>query len=256
MMGSEWSSKTTNRYPSGLGMYKKNGSEVIRRQLMGSEWFTDLGPVIQDAILENAGVRQYLAGQTISPEDSPPLGLFAVLQGQVDLVRHVGEDRQILYHVGGPGFWFGELGALRGEVTAVTVLAREDTTVLLLPVAKFRELADAHPAFLHACMKVVYQRLAILIRYLAQAQWLSPEEYLRVRLADLAELRAKDQMIVPPVELDISQSDLARMVGTSRQTVNALLQRIEADGLIEVKFKMIRILEPERLRGPRRKTGL
>ncbi len=57
-------------------------------------------------------------------------------------------------------------------------------------------------------------------------------------------------------ELDISQADLAQMVGTSRQTVNALLQRIEAEGLIEVKFRKIRILDVERLRGSRRKSGL
>ena len=37
---------------------------------------------------------------------------------------------------------------------------------------------------------------------------------------------------------------------------NALLQRIEAEGLIEVKFRKIRILDIERLRGPRRKSGL
>jgi CRP-like cAMP-binding protein len=206
--------------------------------------------------VDNAVERHYRKGQTISPEDAPPIGLFAVLQGEVALVRHVGEDRQILYHVGGPGFWFGELGVIRGETTAVTVLAREDTTVLLLAAGRFRELTDQHPEFLAACMRLVCQRFAILIRYLAQAQWLSPEEYLRVRLADLAELRRQDGTGAGTEELDISQADLAQMVGTSRQTVNALLQRIEAEGLIEVKFRKIRILDIERLRGQRRKSGL
>ncbi len=219
-------------------------------------WFGALGQGIQEAVIANAGIRHFMAGQTISPEDAPPIGLFAVLEGQVDLVRHVGEDRQILYHVGGPGFWFGELGVIRGEMTAVTVLAREDTTVLMLPVSRFRELADQHPEFLAACMRLVCQRFAILIRYLAQAQWLGPEEYLRVRLADLAELRRQDRTGTGTEELDISQADLARMVGTSRQTVNAVLQRIEAEGLIEVRFRKIRILDVERLRGSRRKSGL
>jgi CRP-like cAMP-binding protein len=145
---------------------------------------------------------------------------------------------------------------LLNEQTAVTVLAREDTSTLLLPVANFRELAQQHPRFLQACMRLACHRYALLIRYLAQAQWLSPEEYLRVRLADLAELRAQDRPSMASGELDISQADLARIVGTSRQTVNALLQRIEAAGLIEVKFRKIRILDVKQLRGGRRKSGL
>ena len=237
-------------------MDKTATTEAIRRQLVEGEWFGGLEPPVQDAILENSSVRHYEAGQTVSREDSQPQGLFAVLQGEVDVVRHVGEDRRILYYVGGPGFWFGELGALRGELTAVTVLVRKDAALLVLPLARVRELTSQHPSFLHACWRLLYQRFAVLLRYLAQSQWLSPEEYLRVRLADLVELRARDHASGTSNELDISQGDLAQMIGTSRQTVNALLQRIEADGLIEVNFRNIRVLDPERLRGIRRKSGL
>jgi CRP-like cAMP-binding protein len=229
---------------------------AARRLLLEGQWFKDLSPTLQTRMLDNATVRSYESGRIISAEDAEPIGLFAVLHGHVDLVRHVGEDRNILLHVAGPGFWFGELALLRDEPTVVTAIARGDTDILLLPIVRFRHIAETDPGLLKACARLALQRYAILIRYLAQAQWLSAEDYLGVRLADLVDLQLQDRSRPTTVELDVSQADLARMVGTSRQTVNALLQQLEKRGLIEVCFRRIRVLDPDGLRGSRRKSGL
>ena len=96
----------------------------------------------------------------------------------------------------------------------------------------------------------------MVTRLLAQSQWLPKEAYLRIRLADLVDLWRMDKDIDGPVDVAISQSDLASMVGTSRQTVNALLQRLETAGLIQVRFRKIRILDPHALRDGHPTTGL
>ncbi len=237
-------------------MQKVTDDETIRRLLMEGDWFSGLAQEHRDYILEESTVRRFADGEVICPEDVKPLGLFAVLEGQVRLVRHVGDGRQILYHVAEPGFWFSELALLRDDLTAVTSISRGQGRVLLLPLAKFRSRANSFPDFFQACARMALHRYAILLRYLAQAQWLPPEDYLKVRLADLVELHQQDRKMDGPVELAVSQAELATMIGTSRQTVNALLQRLEEDGLIEVTFQKIRILDGARLRGGRRKTGL
>lgn len=58
------------------------------------------------------------------------------------------------------------------------------------------------------------------------------------------------------VELALSQTDLAAMIGSSRQTVNMLLKKLVGEGLIDVEFRKISILDPSALRGEHRKTGL
>lgn len=237
-------------------MRKHADDETIRRLLLEGDWFAGLAPEHRDYILKESTMRRFADGEVISPEDVAPLGLFAVLEGQVRLVRHVGDGRQILYHVAEPGFWFGELALLRDDLTAVTSISRGQSSVLLLPLAKFRSRAEEFPDFFQACARMALHRHAILLRYLAQAQWLPPEEYLKVRLADLVDVHRQDRKVDGPVELAVSQAELATMIGTSRQTVNALLQRLEADGLIEVAFRKIRILDGSGLRGGRRKTGL
>jgi DNA-binding Lrp family transcriptional regulator len=52
------------------------------------------------------------------------------------------------------------------------------------------------------------------------------------------------------VSLAVSQADLARMVGVSRQTLNALLGRLSKAGLIEVGFRRIRVRDAARLVDP------
>ena len=47
-----------------------------------------------------------------------------------------------------------------------------------------------------------------------------------------------------PVELPYSQAELASLIGVSRQTVNQLLQTLVARGLVEVRFKHVRVLAP------------
>lgn len=228
----------------------------IRSILTTGQWFGSLNAAHQDAILAGSTLRGYQDRQTINREDTRGIGLCAVIEGQVGLVRHVLEDRQLLVHVAGPGFWFGELSTLSEHLPAVTSVSRGASQVLVLPVAEFNRICEEDPSFFRACAQLALKRYAMVTRLLAQSQWLPKEAYLRIRLADLVDLWRMDKDIDGPVDVAISQSDLASMVGTSRQTVNALLQRLETAGLIQVRFRKIRILDPHALRDGHPTTGL
>ena len=83
-----------------------------------------------------------------------------------------------------------------------------------------------------------------------------PPPELRVRIADLADLKSLREAPDGPVELRLSQSDLASMVGIARQTTNRILKNLESEGLIELGFRRIVVPDVRRLRGGRRRTGL
>lgn len=77
---------------------------------------------------------------------------------------------------------------------------------------------------------------------------MAPEARVRARLAELLLLQ---RPLVPqggPVTLKVSQVNLAAMIGVSRQTLNKLLKQLEKRGLIEIAFRSIRVMDPERLR--------
>jgi CRP/FNR family cyclic AMP-dependent transcriptional regulator len=219
--------------------------------LRQGEWFGSLPADLQDGVLGHASIRTYAKGQVIQVEDSAPAaGLVAVLDGGILMLRYVADHADpALIHVAGPGFWFGEMIVLDGGLPAVTIVAQTDVKALVLPTAEFHRLRAADPRYFEAVATIALQRTRVLLRSLAEARKASPDERLRLRLADLAELRRLDLTLAGPhVDLPISQAELGRIVGLSRQKVNARLQQLQHQGWIELRQRHIRVRDPRGLR--------
>lgn len=224
-----------------------------RRQQIGAflrqgEWFGGLPEALQDTILRRGALRTFSREQIVQREGRPSLGLFAVLEGRVSILRHVGDDDPALIHVAAPGFWFGELGILSGEA-AVTAVAMTSVQAFVLPKAAFDRIVDEEPRYYPHFARIVLERFHIVMRFLAESLRLSPDYRLRLRLADLAETkRAQTASDGPGVLLDLSQSELAGLIGLSRQKLNGRLKRLEEEGWVELAPRRIRVLDASGLR--------
>lgn len=219
---------------------------LIDRLGKGS-WFGRLPLALRELVVARSRVRTYDKGQVLSAEGSPPKGLFAVLEGQVHLVTAVGTDDEALVYVGEPGFWFGEFGLLAGAPTVVTALAHTTVRALVLPKVQFDLIVDEEPRYYRHFASLIFERYAILLRAFADFQELTPDVRLRRRLAVLAHLQRLDRAATGPVTLAVTQAELSRMIGVSRQTLNAMLGRLQQQGLIELGFRKISVLDPGRL---------
>ncbi len=129
----------------------------------------------------------------------------------------------------------------------VGALAATAVQMLVLPRREFERLVDAEPRWFRPFAQLALTRYGLMVRQLSDTRVLPPEERLRTRLADLVELRRMERAGVGPVVLRISQEELARIVGVSRQTLNALLADLRSEGLVEVGFRAVRIPDPARL---------
>ena len=162
------------------------------------------------------------------------------------LVREVA-DEEALLHVAEPGFWFGEFAVLAAQPTMVTAVAHSPVRALMLPKAQFDRIIEEDARHYQAFARLALDRYAALIRVFVGVPGLSPEARLRRRLAAMVRQRQQDRPSAGPVSLAVSQGDLARMVGVSRQTLNAILGKLREKKLIEVTFRRIRVLDPVRL---------
>jgi CRP-like cAMP-binding protein len=123
---------------------------------------------------------------------------------------------------------------------------------LQLPKAQLDRIVTDEPRYFPDFAQLVFERYATLARILVEVQGVAPEARLRSRLATMVQLQLQDRpQSAPAVSLAVSQADLARIVGVSRQTLNALLGKLDREGLIEVGFRRIRVLEHSRLAGRR-----
>lgn len=212
---------------------------ILRR----NRWFAELPEELQLLIVHRSIVRRGAKKHVAMHEDSAPEGMYAVLRGQVALTRQINDDQTFFYYLGGPGFWFGDTAALTKLRTLVSVTARTELEYLFLPIDKIDAILEARPLFYRHFAKLPLERSYVMIRSLAQAHTLAPEASLRARLADVCDLIGLDGLDGAEIELSMSQTDLAQMIGCSRQTMNGLLQDLEKQGLIKMGFRKVTVLD-------------
>jgi len=218
------------------------------RILAAGEWFGGLPTELQELIVRRSVVRTYGKGELIYIQDSMPKGLYASVEGRVRVVRTLPGGEERLLHVGEPPFWFGEFAVLTTTETLVSAIADTDVHLLVLPKVQFDLIAKDHPLLYKAITLLIAERYGALLRYLLAAHGSSPQERLRARLEEMMLLQERASATAGPVTLNISQADLAVMIGVSRQTLNELLRRLQREGLVETSFRRIRVLDPARLR--------
>jgi len=211
--------------------------------LLDGAWFGSLPASLQDRIIADSELRTYRKGEVMVRENDPGTGMGAVLKGQVHLTRRVGAARDALVDVGHVGIWFGLYGTLTGGGESIGgLVAATPVRALFLPLAAFERIVADEPRHYRLFASILMQRFAQLYRYLAEAKGASPEDRLCGRLLELANAGNVDARPRGTVDVAVSQLELAKLLGLSRQTVSALLSRLAARGLVEVGFRNIRLL--------------
>lgn len=209
--------------------------------LRSGRWFASLPKALQSRIAQDAVLRQFRTGQHLLREGDPGRGMFGVVRGRTRHVCRVGEDREVLMHVGGPGLWTGEYSMLTGARSVGSVIADAPTQALHLSAKSWRQIVDEEPRWLGHFAALMAERFATAFRAYADAQGLTREEWIHARLRLVAQVEREHGSQVPRIRL--SQSHLASMVGVSRQTLSAALARLQRRGLLRVGFRVIELVE-------------
>jgi CRP-like cAMP-binding protein len=163
------------------------------------------------------------------------------------MTRLLPNGEENLFHIGEPGFWFGQLALLTSEKTAVAVIADTDVRLMMLTKAQSDRIGADHPLYFKYLALLVAQRYAALLRTMSYARLMTPEERVRARLAEIVAVQHSGQPAGGAVMLNLSQADLAAITGVSRQTLNEVLKQLKEEGLIEIAFRKIRVLDSSRL---------
>ena len=219
---------------------------LINRLSQGS-WFGRMPLALRELVIARSRLRTYAKGQLLSIEGSPPKGLFAVLEGQVHVVATLASGDEALIHVAEPGFWLGEFGVLAGTPTLATFVAHSKVRALFFPKTQFDLIVDEEPRYYRYFAHLVFERYAALLRAFVEVQEVTPDVRLRRRLSAMAQLQQSVRASAGPVTLGLTQAELSRMIGVSRQTLNGLLNGLQQQGLIELGFRKITVIDPRRV---------
>jgi CRP/FNR family transcriptional regulator, cyclic AMP receptor protein len=195
--------------------------------------------------------RTYGRGQYLWYQGDDGDRLVIVASGLVKVVLSSAQGDEIVLVALGRHETVGELALLDGAPRSAAVIAVEPTTVLMLSRATLLALMGRHPAVLEEVMRSLGRLVRRLTEQAGDLIFLDLGGRLAKLLLRLAGIPTPaDGPVV--LDLGLSQSDFAAMVGASRQAVNRGLQLLAARGLISVDGRVIILHD---LPGLRRRAG-
>ena len=199
-------------------------------------------------IAERMVRRRFRRNEVIFHETDPGDSLHVVVEGRVKITRESIEGEEAIVVFLAPGDSFGELALLDGAPRSATATAVEPTETLMMSRETFAGLVEGDSPFRWRVLTGVAERIRRLTDQLAEVHFLDLAGRLALQLARLADEAAPGAAKDIQLSRSLTQSDLAAMIGGTRQRVNQILGDFAEDDLVAIDGSGIRILDLERLR--------
>jgi CRP-like cAMP-binding protein len=173
--------------------------------------------------------------------------LYVVLDGKVKIGHASPDGRENLLGVLGPGEMFGELSLFDPVPRTATATALTECRLMGLGHADLDAWLTGRPALAKALLTALAQRLRRTNEALGDLVFADVPGRVAKALMDLSEKfgAASDDGI--HVTHDLTQEELAQLVGASRETVNKALADFAARGWLTLEPRGVTILDADRL---------
>ena len=215
---------------------------------MSNTWFAGLPEVARDDILAQARRRVLTSGQRLYSRGDPSDGVYGVLEGSVRVSGTSRAGREAVLDFFGPGSLIGEISTLDGGPRTHDARAYGPTLLLQVSPADFEDLLARHRALSRMLLRLKAKRLRILLGWIEATSTQPQRQRIASRLLMLATAHRAPAAEGLTINLQLSQENLAQLVGTTRQRVNQILKTWESEGVIEQRSGRILVLNRGRLK--------
>ena len=196
--------------------------------------FGTLDEAERRAVADEMREVSFDASQVIFARGDQGREIYLVVSGRVRLSVLTAEGRELSFAHAEPGAIFGEIAMLDGGVRSADATAVNKVVALSLSKPAFKRLMETHPHVADAAVRFLCSRIREADQQL-EAIALYPIEGRLARFF-LAAARAKatgsDEARIT-IDLPMSQSELALLIGASRPKVNTALSVLEDSGALE-----------------------
>jgi len=213
------------------------GQGVLERCFL----FRPLDERSKQELVARAHRRTFAAGERIFEAGSPGQSMMAVLSGTVRISILTAKGKEIVLADLSAGEVFGEMALLDGKDRSADATALGKCDLLVLERREVLPFLRSHPDVCLTLLELLSLRLRRLDERMADIAFVD----LPARLAKTLLRSAQPAQPNRPPRLSLSQSDLAKMIGGTRETVNRCLADWQRQGLIELKGGWTVLLKPE-----------
>jgi CRP/FNR family cyclic AMP-dependent transcriptional regulator len=191
--------------------------------------------------------RTLARGHVVFSEGDAGDRLFVVLDGKVKISRAAADGRENLLAVLGTAEMFGELSLFDPGPRTASVTTITESTLASLDHDDLRPLLIERPAVAVQLLKALAQRLRRTNEAMADLVFTDVPGRVAKALLDLSAKFGVVEGNGTRVRHDLTQEELAQLVGASRETVNKALSEFAHRGWLRIDGRSVLILDADRL---------
>ncbi len=227
-------------------MTNRSGTDTI--DLLGRvPLFAELSEEELSRVASVAIPRSFPKGVRVFHEGDDSDACYVVRSGDLRVTREHSDGRAIALATLGSGDFFGELAMLDGGSRSASVETLADAELLALPAVDMRRVIAAHGDIAAKLIVALTRRLRETNERVARQSFQTVPSRVAGVLAQLIAEEAIPEERAG-ITVRMTQSDLAQLAGTSRESVSRFLATLERAGVVSVGRGRVTIVEPRRLR--------
>ena len=223
--------------------------EGVLAAITRTELFAGLPHAELEALADRCGSRRVEKGGRVFARGDEGDCLYIVAQGSVALSASTSSGNEVVLAVLFAPQSFGELAVLDGGPRVADAAARQRTVLVTVPGTAFRALLARSPAMAVTLIKALTRLIRDvdeLVVDLALVDLNGRVARYLLAAANWPDARIPQRGWVD-VDLPLSQTELARMVGGSRQNVNRIIVSLERNGAIARSGSRVVSVRPDLL---------
>jgi CRP/FNR family transcriptional regulator len=192
--------------------------------------------------------RTYPARAIIFHQGEPGMALYIIIAGKVRVFMVSESGREMTADILGQGEVFGEMALLSNQPRSASIMAMTSTQVLTLDRDAFHAGLRAYPEIAVNILAVLANRLRATTTFASELVFNNLHGRVGHVLLALAERHGVMEDSTLSIDVPLTQTELANLVGTTRESVSRTLSVYEGHGVLRVAGTHFTILKPEALR--------
>ena len=207
--------------------------------------FQTLEPTVQNEISRYTKRLTFKKGETLFSSDEIERYFYIVLHGKIkNYQMNLENGKEQTIFILREGDMFDTIVLLDGESHDVMYEALEESDVMQLPIEEVRTLLRTNEAF----NRMFFPYLAKQMRHVEElatdlSLYSTSERLIKLLLQNLDPNNKLKYKLIQ----GLSNTEIAKLIGTVRHVVERHLKALKEDGSIETKNKEVRILDATRL---------
>jgi CRP-like cAMP-binding protein len=168
-------------------------------------------------------------------------GLYGVLAGRILITIDSADGKELILNSHGPGEFFGEIALLDHVGRSASAVAAETSDLLFVGRDVFRGFLSRRPEAMNRIISVLCARLRRSTDVIEDAAFLNVANRLAKQIISLTQDAGQSGPRSRQTAVQVSQADLARMLGASREFVNKQLKVWRDAGIVELRRRSVAV---------------